>query len=84
MRRVLVFLIRIYQKALSPLLGKNCRFEPTCSQYAVEAITVHGCIKGCILAAWRIVRCNPWGGMGWDPVPPKNDWRAPFRKKKED
>lgn len=48
-----------------------CRFNPTCSQYAIEAIEVHGIFKGCLLAIWRILRCNPFSKGGWDPVPPK-------------
>ena len=61
--------IWIYQKAISPLLGPSCRFTPTCSQYAVEALKKHGPFKGLYLAVWRILRCNPWGGSGYDPVP---------------
>ena len=61
--------IRFYQKYLSPLKPPTCRFTPTCSQYAVEAIRKHGPFKGLALAIWRILRCNPWGGSGYDPVP---------------
>lgn len=71
----LIFLIRCYQKFLSPLLGNNCRFVPSCSQYAIEAITIHGAVKGTVLAVWRILRCNPFGGCGRDPVPPKGKWK---------
>ena len=71
MNRLLILLIRGYQKILSPLLGKNCRYYPTCSQYAIEALEVHGTFKGSWLALKRICRCNPWGGQGPDPVPPK-------------
>mgnify|MGYP003233117013 CR=1 FL=1 len=53
------------------LIFLSCRFTPTCSQYALEAIEVHGIFKGCLLAAWRILRCNPFSKGGWDPVPPK-------------
>ena len=66
--------IPLYQKFISPCLGHNCRFLPTCSQYAIEAIMVHGVLKGGLLAMWRILRCNPWGGHGFDPVPPKGRW----------
>jgi putative membrane protein insertion efficiency factor len=55
--------------AISPLLGPSCRFTPTCSEYAKQAILKHGPIKGLGLAIWRIRRCNPWGGSGYDPVP---------------
>jgi hypothetical protein len=63
-----VGLIRFYQSAISPYLGAgSCRFEPTCSEYTVEAIKKYGAIKGGILSVWRILRCNPWGGSGFDP-----------------
>lgn len=68
----LVLLIRFYQLFLSPLMGKNCRFQPTCSHYMLEAIRVHGPFKGVWLGSKRITRCHPWGGEGYDPVPPKN------------
>ncbi|MBO6018154.1 MAG: membrane protein insertion efficiency factor YidD [Prevotella sp.] len=72
-RNVLVFLlvlpIRFYQTCISPFTPPSCRFTPTCSQYAREAIVKHGPIKGLGLAIWRILRCNPWGGSGYDPVP---------------
>jgi len=73
MRNFLKFLliipIKIYQILISPLLGPHCRFTPTCSQYAVEAIEKHGPIKGIWLAIKRIARCHPWGDCGHDPVP---------------
>ena len=81
MTRGLMLLIRLYQKATPPWIHGHCRYQPTCSHYAMEALNTHGLAKGCLLAAWRILRCNPWGGYGYDPVPPKEDWRAPFRKK---
>ena len=62
-RRLVCAPIRLYQKFISPCLGHNCRFLPTCSQYAIEAIMVHGVLKGGLLAMWRILRCNPWGGL---------------------
>lgn len=68
---LLVFLIRIYQIVLSPILGANCRFSPSCSAYAVEAIQVHGPLKGTLLAMKRIGSCHPWGRHGYDPVPKK-------------
>ncbi|MBO4739156.1 MAG: membrane protein insertion efficiency factor YidD [Bacteroidales bacterium] len=61
--------IRFYQYAISPLLGANCRYTPTCSAYAVEAIRKYGPFKGGFLAIKRILSCNPWGGSGYDPVP---------------
>ena len=67
--KLLVLPIRFYQYAISPLLGPSCRFTPTCSEYAKQAILKHGPITGLGLAIWRILRCNPWGGSGYDPVP---------------
>jgi putative membrane protein insertion efficiency factor len=61
--------ILFYQHYVSPFTPPSCRFVPTCSQYAVEALKKHGPIKGLALAIWRILRCNPWGGHGYDPVP---------------
>lgn len=66
---VLILPIRFYQIAISPLLPSACRFTPTCSQYAVEALRRHGPLKGGWLALRRICRCHPWGGSGYDPVP---------------
>lgn len=66
---VLILPIRFYQIAISPLLPSACRFTPTCSQYAVEALRRHGPLKGGWLAIRRICRCHPWGGSGYDPVP---------------
>ena len=69
MKRIAIALIRFYQRALSPWRGACCRFQPTCSQYAVEAIGKHGTFKGSWLAFKRILRCNPFGGHGYDPPP---------------
>ena len=66
---LLVLPIRFYQIAISPLLGPSCRFTPTCSEYARQAILKHGPFKGLWLAVRRLLRCNPWGGSGYDPVP---------------
>lgn len=66
---LLILPIRVYQKCISPLLPSACRFTPTCSQYAVEAIRKHGPVRGLWLALRRIARCHPWGGSGYDPVP---------------
>ena len=76
-QRLLTAPIRFYKKYISPGLGSHCRFVPTCSTYALEAIQTHGAFKGFILAAWRILRCNPLGGQGFDPVPPKGEFRLP-------
>ena len=76
MKWLLVGMVRFYQRAISPLLGSHCRFEPSCSQYAVKALEVHGSIKGSLLTAWRILRCNPLSKGGQiDPVPPPGRWR---------
>lgn len=66
---LLILPIIFYRKCISPLTPSACRFTPTCSQYAIEALRKHGPIKGLLLAIWRILRCNPWGGSGYDPVP---------------
>ena len=74
-RNVLIWIaiipIRIYQYIISPLLPTSCRHVPSCSQYAIEALKVHGIFRGTYLAANRILRCHPWGSHGYDPVPPK-------------
>ncbi len=67
--RFLVGCIRLYKRFLSPYLPPSCRFTPSCSRYTVEAIQKHGAIRGCLLGAWRILRCNPFGKGGHDPVP---------------
>ncbi|MDR3272296.1 MAG: membrane protein insertion efficiency factor YidD [Flavobacteriaceae bacterium] len=66
-----VVLIKIYQSAVSPLLGNNCRYTPTCSQYTLEALKTYGLFAGTWLGIKRIAKCHPWGGKGYDPVPPK-------------
>ena len=58
-----------YQKCMTPFTPPSCRFTPTCSEYARQALLKYGPIKGLLLALWRILRCNPWGGSGYDPVP---------------
>jgi putative membrane protein insertion efficiency factor len=69
LRAVLILPIRLYQWTISPLLGVNCRYAPSCSAYAVEAIATHGTLHGGWLGLQRILRCHPWGGSGYDPVP---------------
>ncbi len=66
---ILVIPIKLYQILISPLIGPNCRYHPTCSQYSIEAINKHGPFKGTWLAIKRISSCHPWGGSGHDPVP---------------
>lgn len=69
MQNVAIFLIRAYQWLLSPFIRQNCRYLPSCSQYAIEAIRVHGLVRGTSLALRRVGRCHPWGSSGYDPVP---------------
>lgn len=72
-RKVLIFpflvLIKAYQWILSPLLGPSCRFQPTCSHYAFQALKTHGVLKGLYLSIIRVSKCHPWGDSGYDPVP---------------
>ncbi|MHB8427963.1 MAG: membrane protein insertion efficiency factor YidD [Acidiferrobacterales bacterium] len=70
MKKLFILLIRAYRYALSPLLGDHCRFHPSCSRYALDAIESHGVLRGGWLAARRLLRCNPWNPGGLDPVPP--------------
>ncbi|HIZ69813.1 MAG TPA: membrane protein insertion efficiency factor YidD [Candidatus Prevotella avicola] len=65
----LVLPIRFYQRCVSPYTPPSCRFTPTCSEYAKQALIKYGPVKGLALAIWRLLRCNPWGGSGYDPVP---------------
>lgn len=71
MKKISISVIRFYQKKISPLFPPRCRFYPTCSQYAVEAIERFGVFKGGLLGLWRLLRCNPLFPGGFDPVPPK-------------
>ena len=71
MKRPLIWLIRFYQKNISPRKKPCCRFTPSCSQYAVEAISMYGAFMGSLMALWRILRCNPFCKGGYDPVPEK-------------
>jgi putative membrane protein insertion efficiency factor len=71
-----VLAIKTYQLVLSPWIGSNCRYHPTCSHYAIEALKTHGLFKGTVLAIKRISRCHPWGGSGNDSVPPKKSSNA--------
>ena len=71
MKYVLIGLLKAYRFAISPLYGQVCRYHPSCSAYALEAVTVHGSLKGSWLAVRRLGRCHPWAPGGYDPVPPK-------------
>ncbi len=70
-RQILIMLVRGYQFFISPFFPASCRYHPTCSHYAIDAIKTHGAIKGFVLAVWRVLRCNPWSRGGEDPVPGK-------------
>jgi len=65
----LIFIIKIYQFILSPLIGKNCRYLPTCSEYAIESLRLHGLLRGSFFTIRRILKCHPFGGHGFDPIP---------------
>ncbi|MDY7539650.1 membrane protein insertion efficiency factor YidD [Undibacterium sp. 5I1] len=73
MKPLLLLLLRFYKLAISPMLGQNCRFYPSCSDYAAEAIREHGAAKGCLLAGKRVCKCHPWHPGGVDPVPQKSE-----------
>lgn len=77
MKHVLIALLRLYRHAISPLYGQVCRYHPTCSAYALEAITVHGSLRGSWLALRRVLACHPWAAGGFDPVPPKGRVSVP-------
>lgn len=76
MKHVLIALLRGYKFAISPMLGQTCRYYPSCSSYAVEAISIHGALKGSWLAIKRLGRCHPWTPGGVDHVPPRNPSRS--------
>lgn len=75
MKRVMLFLLHFYRAHISPHLPPLCRYYPTCSRYAIEAIETHGALRGGLLAVWRLLRCNPLSPGGYDPVPPKREKR---------
>jgi putative membrane protein insertion efficiency factor len=75
MAKIFLFFVVFYQKAISPYLAPRCRYSPTCSQYAYEALTTHGAFLGIILTIARILRCNPLSKGGYDPVPPKKFYK---------
>ena len=72
MARIVALPVRAYRLILSPWVGHNCRYQPTCSTYALEALERHGALRGTRLTARRILRCHPWGGSGYDPVPDRD------------
>ena len=76
MRAVLVAPVRFYQRFVSPALPRRCKYHPSCSEYAVEAVRTYGVLKGLVLAAWRLLRCNPWSHGGYDPVEAQTIFRT--------
>ncbi|MEO7994765.1 MAG: membrane protein insertion efficiency factor YidD [bacterium] len=80
-RRFAVRLVHWYRLLIGRHLPPMCRFQPSCSHYAESAFQEHGVLKGGMLAIWRLVRCNPWGEYGWDPVPVPGAWRQAFRRR---
>jgi len=81
MKMPLLFLLRLYKLGISPFLGQNCRFYPSCSDYAAEAIQTHGALKGSMLAGRRLCKCHPWHAGGLDPVPPHQSSASPSAAK---
>jgi putative membrane protein insertion efficiency factor len=76
LRALAVAPIRVYQRAISPALGNRCRYYPSCSEYAVQAVRSYGILRGLVLAAWRLLRCNPWSHGGFDHVEEQKLFRA--------
>jgi uncharacterized protein len=75
-RKVALAPIAIYQRLISPALPRRCKYEPTCSRYAVQAVEQYGILKGLVLAVWRLLRCNPWSHGGYDPVEAQRLFKA--------
>jgi uncharacterized protein len=80
MKYVLIGLLKAYRFAISPLYGQVCRYHPTCSAYALEAVQKHGAMRGTWLAMRRVARCHPWAAGGFDPVPPRQDRALKIRR----
>lgn len=76
-RSVLVLPIRAYQRLISPLIGQHCKYYPSCSEYAVQAVQRFGILRGLVLAGWRLLRCNPWSDGGYDPVEEQRLFKSP-------
>ena len=81
MTDILVLLVRVYQWTLRPFIGAQCRFEPSCSHYAIEALRGHGAVRGTWFSVRRVLRCNPWTPGGFDPVPPPTSGACGCRSK---
>jgi uncharacterized protein len=78
-RAVVTAPIVVYQRAISPALPRRCKYEPTCSRYALDAIRSYGILRGVVLATWRVLRCNPWSDGGYDPVPAQRVFKVRAR-----
>jgi putative membrane protein insertion efficiency factor len=76
-RGLFVLPIRAYQRLVSPLLGEHCKYYPSCSEYAVQAVQRFGILRGLVLAGWRLLRCNPWSNGGYDPVEEQRLFKSP-------
>lgn len=74
--RLLVALVRLYQAMISPFLPRSCKYHPSCSHYAIDSLREYGAARGSVLAAWRVLRCNPWSHGGYDPVSQQHLFRA--------
>lgn len=79
--RLLIGGIHLYRRTLGALMPPTCRFEPTCSRYAEGCLREHGALKGAMLTCWRLLRCNPLGEYGHDPVPPQDQWRSALARR---
>jgi putative membrane protein insertion efficiency factor len=82
-REIAIAPIRVYQRVISPLLPRRCKYHPTCSAYAVDAVREFGILRGLVLAGWRLLRCNPWSHGGYDPVAAQRLFAAPGRARHE-
>ncbi len=82
-RNVVVAPIRVYQRVISPLLPRRCKYHPTCSAYAVDAVREFGILRGLVLAGWRLLRCNPWSHGGYDPVEDQRLFATPSHARHE-
>jgi putative membrane protein insertion efficiency factor len=82
-REIAIAPIRVYQRVISPLLPRRCKYHPTCSAYAVDAVREFGILRGLVLAGWRLLRCNPWSHGGYDPVEAQRLFAAPGHARHE-
>ena len=83
LREIAIAPIRVYQRVISPLLPRRCKYHPTCSAYAVDAVREYGILRGLVLAGWRLLRCNPWSHGGYDPVEAQRLFAAPGHARHE-